>query len=323
MKPVNIVLGRFQPFTLGHIACVKQAYSETGLDTVLCIIETPENKVDERHPFATKDIIPMIDPLFGEDNLLDYVLVKNADIAKIAEALHSKGYELASWACGTDRYPAYSRQCKGYWEKVGLPEEPKCIEVKRGDDDVSATKVRQAIKDGDFNSYKKLVPQPWAGQLTFKKFQSLMSKVTEDVGNQNKYGKMKPLAKYILEAIGGEYFQFELEDLEQWDIWQPNDDITKKECMAIANAFYKNWPADMNDCGTINGYSVKCEYRRSTILFTVFVKSTGVNSYRRDPINNEVVDVVEEIVNMLTNTVYSVGPGKDAKQLIKAMLNKI
>ena len=323
MKPVNIVLGRFQPFTLGHLACVKQAYFETGLDTVLCIIETPGNKVDERHPFATKDIIPMINPLFGEDNLLDYVLVKNADIVKIAEALHDKGYELASWACGTDRYPAYSRQCKSYWEKAGLPEEPKCIEVKRGDDDVSATKVRQAIKDGDFNSYKKLVPQPWTGQLTFKKFQRLMSKVTENVENQNKYGKMKPLAKYILEAIGGEYFQFELEDLQQWDVWQPNDDITKKECMAIANAFYKNWPADNNDCGTINGYSVKCEYRKSTILFTVFVRGTGTNIYRRDPINKQVVDVVEEIVNMLTNTVYSVGPGKDAKRLIKSMLNKI
>lgn len=134
---------------------------------------------------------------------------------------------------------------------------------------------------------------------------------------------MKPLATYILEAIGGEYFQFELEDLQQWDIWQPNDAISREEGIAIVNTFYKKWPADNNDCGTINGYSVMCDYRRSTILFTVFVKGRGANIYRQDPTNKEVVKVIEEIVNMLTNTVYSVGPGKDAKQLIKAMLNKI
>lgn len=331
MKPVNIVLGRFQPFTLGHLACVKQAYSETGLDTVLCIIETPESKVDERHPFASKDIIPMITPMFGEDNLLDYVLVKSADIVKIADALHDKGYELASWTCGTDRYAGYERQCKNYWEKAGLPSEPKCIEVKRGDDDISATKVRQSIRDNDFNTYKKLVPQSWAGQLTFKKFQQLMSKVMEtreDVGNQNRYEKnkhikMKPLIDYITEALSGEYFQFELEDLQQWDVWQPNDDITRDECITITNAFYKNWPADHNDCGTINGYPVKCEYRASTIVFTVFVKGTGRNIYRQGDTNKDVIKVVEEIVNMLTNTVYSVGPGKDAKRLIKVMLNNI
>lgn len=319
MKPVNIVLGRFQPYTKGHQACVDAAFDEVGLKTVLCIIETPDNNVDERHPFPTSMIIPWIEKMMhGGSHIQDYVLVKNADIAKIADALHDKGYELASWTCGTDRYPAYSRQCKGYWEKVGLPEEPKCIEVKRGDDDVSATKAREALKNNDEKAYDKLMTPEWRCS-TFTQFRHQLLKVTE---NQIGYN-MKPLANYILEAVGGEYFQFELEDLQQWDVWQPNDDITKKECMAICNTFYKNWPADMNDCGTINGYSVKCEYHKSTILFTVFVKGTGVNSYRKDPINREVVDVVEEIVNMLTNTVYSVGPGKGAKQLIKAMLNKI
>ena len=319
MEYVNIVLGRFQPYTKGHQACVDAAFDNAGLNTVLCIIETPDNKVDERHPFPTSMIIPWIKKMMhGGSHIQDYVLVKNADIAKIVEALHNKGYELASWTCGTDRYPAYSRQCKGYWEKVGLPSEPACIEVKRGDDDVSATKAREALKNNDPKAYEKLMTPEW-GSDSFAAFRQQLLKVTE---NQIGYN-MKPLANYILEAVGGEYFQFELEDLQQWDVWQPKDDITKKECMAIANAFYKNWPADMNDSGTINGYSVKCEYRRSTILFTVFVKGTGTNSYRQDPINKEVVSVIEEIVNMLTNTVYSVGPGKNAKQLIKTMLDKI
>lgn len=201
MKPVNIVLGRFQPYTKGHQACVDAAFDEVGLKTVLCIIETPDNKVDERHPFPTSMIIPWIEKMMhGGSHIQDYVLVKNADIAKIADALHSKGYELASWTCGTDRYPAYSRQCKGYWEKVGLPEEPKCIEVKRGDDDVSATKAREALKNNDPKAYDKLLTPEWRGS-TFTQFRHQLLKVVEDAGNQNRYGKMKPLFECIMEAF--------------------------------------------------------------------------------------------------------------------------
>ena len=131
---------------------------------------------------------------------------------------------------------------------------------------------------------------------------------------------MKNLFEYIIEAIkpGSEYFQFELEDLEQWDLWHPNDDITRKECIDIVNAFNKKYPT-----GEINDYMVECEYRKSTILFTVFVNANGTNIYRQDPINKEVITVIEDIINLLTNTVYSVGPGRNAKQLIKNMLNKI
>ena len=131
---------------------------------------------------------------------------------------------------------------------------------------------------------------------------------------------MKPLSEYITNALkentNGTFIQFELEDLQQWDVWQPNDDITKEDCLAIGKAFYDNWPADNNDCGTINGLSVNCEHVRGTdtIKFTIF---------KHDEDEKLVISVVEEIVNMLTNTVYSVGPGKSAKRIIKSMLNKL
>lgn len=130
---------------------------------------------------------------------------------------------------------------------------------------------------------------------------------------------MKTLFEYMeksLKEANGTFIQFELEDLQQWDVWQPNDDITKEDCLAIGKAFYDNWPADNNDCGTINGLSVKCEHVRGTdtIKFTIF---------KHDEDEKVVISVVEEIVNMLTNTVYSVGPDKSAKRLIKSMLNKL
>ena len=40
MKKVNIVVGRFQPFTAGHYACITTAKKLRNLPTVICIINT-------------------------------------------------------------------------------------------------------------------------------------------------------------------------------------------------------------------------------------------------------------------------------------------
>ena len=125
---------------------------------------------------------------------------------------------------------------------------------------------------------------------------------------------MKPLTKYVLEALKQEFVQFSLSDLEDWDIWHPNDDIPHKDLVNLGIQFYNQYPADMNDCGTVAGYPVKCDVGWAAMQFTV---------YYGDASEKDKIKVIEEIVNFLTNTVYSVGPGKNAKQLIKAMLNKI
>ena len=57
MERVNIVIGRFQPFTAGHYSCVKAAMREKGLPTVICMIDVPESKVDKRHPFPSNMLI--------------------------------------------------------------------------------------------------------------------------------------------------------------------------------------------------------------------------------------------------------------------------
>lgn len=229
MQPVNIILGRFQPLTLGHLKCVDVAYKETGNDTVLAIIETPESKVDARHPFATNDILPMIKKQISETpHLVDYVLVKNADILKISEALREHGYELDSWTCGTDRYAGYESQCRGYWEKAGLKKEPRCIEVKRGDEDVSASAVRKALIDNDVQEFRKLMDKCWWG--AFKELQLVIGRVTEH--------HIVPLAQYMLEALGraGNEVQVSLQDLMDNGLWIPNDDLSHREYKELQDA---------------------------------------------------------------------------------------
>ena len=156
-QTVNIIVGRFQPFTLGHVACVKQAVKDVGENTVLCVVDT--TKADDKHPFLTSEMTDILDKIvMYEKNVVGWVRVKNADIVKNAEILREAGYNPVSWTCGTDRYDSYSRMATKYADMAGLTEDFKVIEVKRGDDDISATKVRTALKEGDRKAFEASMP---------------------------------------------------------------------------------------------------------------------------------------------------------------------
>ena len=156
--PVNIVVGRFQPFTDGHMLCVLAAKKQLGIGTVICLIDTPDDKVDQRHPFPSSMMLPIYKELDNTyKTIVDVILIKNADIVKIGELLNDK-YEIKSWTCGTDRIDAYSKMAEKYHDKAGLADDFRMIEVKRSSDDVSATKVRKALLDGDVKTFDKLTP---------------------------------------------------------------------------------------------------------------------------------------------------------------------
>ena len=159
MKEVNLILGRFQPLTNGHLRCVEDIWNEYNRPTVIAMIDTPESKLDEKHPFPSSILLNIYKDLFKNDKRIeDIVLVKNADIVKNAEILRGLGYEIHSWSCGSDRYKSYSDMSIKYKDRAKLPDDFKCIEIKRSDEDISATKVRQALKNDDFKTFSSLTP---------------------------------------------------------------------------------------------------------------------------------------------------------------------
>lgn len=156
--PTNIIVGRFQPLTDGHMKCIETAWKELKIGTVICIIDTPDEKVDLRHPFSTNILLPIYNDLkLTYKYINDIVVVKNADIVKIGELLNDK-YEIKSWTCGTDRIDSYTKMTDNYKKQAGLPDDFQIIEVKRGDDDISATRVRKALVNGDIKTFNKLTP---------------------------------------------------------------------------------------------------------------------------------------------------------------------
>ena len=159
MQKVNIVIGRFQPFTKGHLKCVEMAWDELHVPTVICMINTKDDKVDERKPFPSSLLVPLYNEAFKKDERIEkVVLVSNADIVKIAEACRAEGYEICSWTCGTDRYDDYKKMSEKYGEKAGLTDDFQVLEVKRSDEDISATKVRQALLNDDKKTFDQMTP---------------------------------------------------------------------------------------------------------------------------------------------------------------------
>lgn len=156
---VNITIGRFQPFTNGHMKCVERAWKELGIPTIVCMINVKDEKVDEKHPFPTSLILPLYNDAFKKEKMIEkFVLVTNADIVKIGEMLYQEGYEIASWSCGTDRIDPYTEMAERYAEKAHLSSDFQMLEIKRSNEDISATKVRQALLDDDKKFFDKMTP---------------------------------------------------------------------------------------------------------------------------------------------------------------------
>lgn len=159
MEHVNIIIGRFQPITNGHVRCAEYALSKTGCKSVLLMIDTQSGKVDERHPFPSSMLLPIYKDLFKRSSLiLDILLVKNADIVKAAEICKQHGYIIQSWSCGTDRFDSYSKMAAKYSDQAGLPADFKVIEIKRTDEDESATALRTALLNDDKETFFKMFP---------------------------------------------------------------------------------------------------------------------------------------------------------------------
>lgn len=193
MKKVRICLGRFQPFTLGHLKMatykdLKGPDSEqekslreqpdlkeiSNEKTIILMISTPKEKIDSRHPFSdeiTKKEMNFIKENYSE--IEDVIYVKSADICAWGELLKSKGYQATVWLTGSDEFERYklmtlnvpkyeesNRDNRDFKDACSKSFYVECIE--RTDDDfissISATKIRESLKNNDREYFKKAMP---------------------------------------------------------------------------------------------------------------------------------------------------------------------
>ena len=159
-RKVNMFAGRFQPFTTGHIKVLQDLHKQNGLPVMVMIVRGSKRD-PKRTPFDEDTQQRMVAALQSQYPFIEgSVVVPNGAIDTMFSSLRPT-YEPVLWGYGTDRKKSYDGQIQhdSYRAQLGVLPEFQGHEIKRGDEDVSASKVRNAIERDDRKGYEKLVPR--------------------------------------------------------------------------------------------------------------------------------------------------------------------
>ena len=154
-KKVNIFVGRFQPFTTGHLKALESVYKKNRLPVVVCLVK---GKKSGGGPFDMDIQLGMLRLITKSYKFIESVVViPSGFIEDIINELRPV-YEPVLWATGTDRYSSYKSMIKRYATDLNI-QDLDIFEIPRGDDDVSATKVRAALEIDDKETFKEMTPK--------------------------------------------------------------------------------------------------------------------------------------------------------------------
>jgi len=162
-QPVNIFVGRFQPFTLGHAKVLETIHKENGYPVIVFLIKSKTaKKGDEfRKPYTEEMQIEMFKNVQKQYKFLkDIVVLNSAAIDKMFNEIRPK-YEPVLWGTGSDRMKSYGYQVNNdsYRDQLNARSDFGLFEIPRTDDNISATQVRNALLDGDEKTFKKMTPK--------------------------------------------------------------------------------------------------------------------------------------------------------------------
>ena len=94
-------------------------------------------------------------------------------------------YEPMMWGYGTDRKKAYNGMIdkQDYRDQLGVHPDFKGFEIKRGDENISASKVRNALKIDDEKTFKQMTPK--SIHSFYKPLQTIMQPIKENNNMKN------------------------------------------------------------------------------------------------------------------------------------------
>lgn len=156
---VCLYIGRFQPFHSGHAKIIK-AMKDSGLVSVIGVIRGDQSSTDKKkNPFDLELQMNMFRAYYTDIAAL-VLPFTTGFIPAIVDDLRDRGLEVVKVFCGTDRICKYRTMVEDANCRI-RPEAQMNIEffeVSRDDDNISGTKVRQALHNGDYEAFKKMMP---------------------------------------------------------------------------------------------------------------------------------------------------------------------
>jgi cytidyltransferase-like protein len=158
LEPVNLLVGRFQPFHNGHMKMVDQLYKENDLPSIIAVVHPGHNK-SGKSPYDEKLISRYMEGIVRDNpgKISGYFVVNRGLLGPIYGKAKEYGFLTKSIAAGDDRIEDYNKQAE-YLKKTGgdFPDDIKIIQTKRSS---SGSDVRKKIESEDYTGFKKLVPQ--------------------------------------------------------------------------------------------------------------------------------------------------------------------
>lgn len=156
---VNIIVGRFHPFTLGHLKIAQRMYERNGLPSVFVVIRGKKTDTSNK-PFSEELQKKMFDSLkeYYSDCIQDIVFLRDSAAINLIVDNLRPNYEPVLWGAGSDRFKTYDNQIKKYSETLNT-EELDIFEIERDDTDVSASMVRNYLLSGNKDAFNRLVPE--------------------------------------------------------------------------------------------------------------------------------------------------------------------
>ena len=183
-KPVNMFVGRFQPFTLGHVKVFEKMYKENGLPVVVYMVRG--GKPDpEKRPFDEEMQQAMFSKMKKQYPFLEASFVVPNGAIDTMFAAARPAYEPMMWGYGTDRKKSYGAMInkQSYRDELGVDPSFKGFEIKRGAENISASKVRNALKIDDEKTFKKMTPK--SIHKFYKPLQTIMQPIKENKDMKN------------------------------------------------------------------------------------------------------------------------------------------
>ena len=204
-KKVNMFVGRFQPFTLGHVKVFEKMYKENGKPVVVFLVRGKNNDPEKR-PFDEEMQQAMFAKMAKQYPFLETaIVVPNGSIDTMFAAARP-AYEPVMWGYGTDRKKSYGAMIdkQSYRDQLGVDPDFKGYEIFRTDDNISASKVRNALKIDDEKTFKKMTPK--SIHSFYKQLQNILQPIKENKNMKN-LKNLKHLNEFVNENLN-ERFTF-------------------------------------------------------------------------------------------------------------------
>jgi len=160
-KSVNVLIGRFQPFHLGHLKMAKKLKEKNNLPSFVVVVYPGHNK-SGKSPFNERIIKQYMEAVIKDnpDDLVDFIIVDRGIVGSIINKLVGMGLEPHLIASGDDRKDYYEKQIEYIKRSDLIDNLPKDFGLEVTPRFTSATEVRDKLKNEDFAALKKLLPKP-------------------------------------------------------------------------------------------------------------------------------------------------------------------